>query len=358
MRRETRIRRRLLAWFDRHQRRLPWRESVNPYEIWVSEVMLQQTRVDTVIPYYKSFLRRFPDVRALARAGDEEVLKAWEGLGYYARARNLHRAAREVVERYGAEVPSDPAAFRELSGVGEYVCSAVCSIAWSRPLAAVDGNVRRVLARLHALETPVNHPSGARVFQEHADRLLERSRPGDFNQAMMELGAVVCRPRVPRCADCPLSAECDAFASRRTGELPRRVPRRAVPSYRVAVGVVEEDGRVLITRRPPEGLLGGLWEFPGGKIRDGESAQSACVREIREEVNLEVEVEGHVGRVRHAYTHFRVELDVFRCRRKAGQVSLSGPVDHRWITLEEVDDYAFPRANHKFIPLLRDPADD
>jgi len=320
--------------------------------------MLQQTQVRTVIPYYKSFLGRFPDLNALAAATDEEVLKLWEGLGYYARARNLHRAAGEVVEHHGGEVPSDPVRFRQLPGVGDYVCAAVCSIAFSRPLAAVDGNVRRVLSRLYAIDTPVNRPAGARVFQEHADTLLARTRPGDFNQAMMELGALVCRPTRPRCTECPLSRDCAAFATGRTAELPVRDPRRKVPHHRVAVGVVEDGDRVLITRRQPEGLLGGLWEFPGGKIRDGELAEAACVREIREEVNLDVEVESHVGRVRHAYTHFQVELDVFRCRRTAGEISLSGPVDFRWITLEEVDDYAFPRANHKFIPLLRDRDDE
>ena len=319
--------------------------------------MLQQTQVRTVIPYYKSFLERFPDVHSLAAAPDQAVLKLWEGLGYYARARNLHRAAIVVVERHGGEIPSDPSAFRDLPGVGDYVCAAVCSIAWSRPLAAVDGNVRRVLARLYAIDTAANRPAGARVFQEHADRLLARTRPGDFNQAMMELGALVCRPTSPRCVECPVSADCDAFGSGRTSEFPVRAPRREVPLHRVAVGVVEDGEKLLITRRRPEGLLGGLWEFPGGKIRDGETPESACVREIREEVSLDVEIESYVGRVRHAYTHFRVELDVFRCRRRGGTVSLSGPVDYRWITLEDVEDYAFPRANHKFIPLLRDRED-
>jgi len=358
MSRETRIRRRLLAWYGRQRRDLPWRNDPTPYQTWVSEIMLQQTQVRTVIPYYKSFLERFPDVNALAAATDEEVLKLWEGLGYYARARNLHRAATTVAEQLGGEIPSNPAGFRQLPGVGDYVCAAVCSIAFSLPLAAVDGNVRRVLARLYAIETPVNRPTAARVFQEQADALLARSRPGDFNQAMMELGATVCRPTRPRCGECPVSDDCAAFAAGRTAELPLREPRKKVPHHRVAVGVVEDGDRVLITRRRPEGLLGGLWEFPGGKILEDESAEAACVREIREEVNLDVEVAGWVGRVRHAYTHFHVELDVFRCRRTAGEVSLSGPVDYRWITLEEVDDYAFPRANHKFIALLRDRDDD
>jgi A/G-specific adenine glycosylase len=320
--------------------------------------MLQQTRVRTVIPYYTSFIAQFPDIATLAAASDELVLKAWEGLGYYARGRNIHRAARIVMQSHGGRVPGDSESFRALPGVGAYIFAAVGSIAFGHPLAAVDGNVRRVLARLLAIDAPVNHSSSFSRFQTEAEGLLDLSAPGEFNQAMMDLGAVVCTPRSPDCPGCPVGADCAARAQGRVADLPVRVRKKPVPEYHVAVGVVEDGDRVLITRRPQSGLLGGLWEFPGGKVQSGETAAEACRREIAEEVNLDVEVGEFVGRVRHAYTHFKIEMDVFRCRYRGGTVVLDGAIDHRWVVLEELDNYALPKANHKFIPLLRDRYDD
>lgn len=348
-----RARRALLRWYAQERRDLPWRDTNDPYRIWVSEVMLQQTQVATVIPYYESFIAAFPTPRDLAAAPVDAVLKRWEGLGYYARARNLHKAAGIVVERFEGRVPDDPSAFRSLPGVGAYICAAVQSIAFGAPLAVVDGNVKRVLSRLFRLEAPANHSSGAATFADAAERLLARRRPGDFNQAVMELGATVCRPAQPDCPACPLAPHCAARAAGNPTDYPRRRPKRPVPTYRVAVGVVADRKRLLITQRPPDGLLGGLWEFPGGKIRDGESPGAACAREIREEVGLEVDVVTHLTTVKHAYTHFKVELDVYLCGYKGGEVVLEGPADYRWIPVDGIDDYAFPKANHKFFALLK-----
>jgi len=350
------VRNALLAWYRASRRDLPWRRTRDPYRIWVSEVMLQQTQVATVVPYYERFVARFPDVTALARASEDDVLKRWEGLGYYARARNLHRAARALLAHHGGVVPSDPAVFRRLPGVGDYIGAAVQSIAFGRPLAVVDGNVKRVLARLFAIDAPANRAAAAKEFVARAAELLDPGDPGAFNQAMMELGALVCRPTSPCCNECPVRSACAARASASQERYPVREKRAPVPEVRVAVGVVEADGRLLITRRPSEGLLGGLWEFPGGKIREGEAPEDAVAREIREETGLDVVVTGHVARVRHAYSHLRVELEVYRCRaERAAAVVLNGPTDHRWILFEEIADYAFPRANHKFIPLLSSP---
>ncbi|HXV13881.1 MAG TPA: A/G-specific adenine glycosylase [Candidatus Krumholzibacteria bacterium] len=343
----------LLDWYAEAQRDLPWRHARDPYRIWVSEVMLQQTQVRTVIPYYERFLARFPDLASLAGAPLDEVLKLWEGLGYYARARNLHAAARAVVAEAGGTVPSQPDRFAELPGVGVYVCAAVMSIAFGRPLAAVDGNVKRVLARTFGVEDEVDRPTGASAIQAIADRLLDRDDPGGFNQAMMELGALVCRPRDPDCPACPWCDACVARAEDAPLDYPRKSARRSVPTARIAVGVVARRGRVLITRRAESAMLGGLWEFPGGKIRDRESAEAACRREIREETGLDVDVLAKVTTVRHAYSHLKVEIDVFRCVHRKGRVRLRGPVDHRWILLEETGSYAFPKANHKFIPVLK-----
>jgi len=342
----------LLELYAVQRCQLPRRETRRPYRLWVSEVMLQQTQVRTVVPYYERFLARFPDLASLAAAPLDDVLKLWEGLGYYARARNLHAAARALVATDGL-VPDDPDRFGALPGVGAYMRAAVMSIAFSKPLAVVDGNVKRVLARAFGVDHEVDRPAGARAIQHLADRLLDHQAPGMSNQALMELGALVCRPRQPDCDACPWSCACVARAESATAEYPKRSPRRPVPTARIAIGVVSRRGRVLITRRAESAMLGGLWEFPGGKIRDGESPESACRREIREETGLEVDVVERVTRVRHAYTHLKVEIDVFRCAHKTGRVRLRGPVDHRWILLEETAQYAFPRANHKFLPVLK-----
>ena len=346
------LRAQLLNWFDTHQRDLPWRRTSDPYQIWVSEVMLQQTQVKTVIPYFKRFISRFPSVDALAAADLNDVLKLWEGLGYYSRARNLHKASGIVCRDHQAIVPSEYSLFRELPGVGNYIAAAVLSIAFDRSLAVVDGNVKRVLARLFELEQPVNLPKAHADFQYIADILLEKERPGDFNQAMMELGALVCKPAAPDCGACLLTSWCSSFKQGRVEQFPHRLKKKPVPVYRIATGVVLKGEKILITLRKPEGLLGGMWEFPGGKTEPGESTSQACVREIMEETNLVIEITQPLTVIKHAYTHFKIAMDVFICHYRSGRVRLRGPVDHRWITFEQIKKYPFPKANHKIFPLL------
>ena len=347
------LRKRLLKWYHAHHRDLPWRRSDDPYHIWVSEVMLQQTQVDTVLKYYSQFLKKFPSIKKLARADLQAVLKAWEGMGYYARARNLHRAAKAVVQDLGGKIPDKWDAFHKLPGVGDYIAGAVLSIAFDQAYPVVDGNVKRVLARLHQIAEPVNQVRSNSVFTKFAGKLLDPKRPGTFNQAMMELGALICRPRNPACSHCPLNRHCMAHQTGQVIRYPKRQKSRATPRYHIAVGVIYKNDRVLITRRKAEGLLGGLWEFPGGKIRNGESAQAACIREIKEEVNLSVHIDRHLAQIKHAYTHFKIVMEVFCCHYKSGRVRLKGPVGFRWIGFDEFKNYPFPRANHKFIPLIK-----
>ncbi|MFC1814545.1 A/G-specific adenine glycosylase [Thermodesulfobacteriota bacterium] len=343
----------LIQWYRQNHRRLPWRETDNPFYIWVSEVMLQQTQVKTVLPYYQKFLHRFPDLKSLSNADLQDVLKIWEGLGYYARARNLHRAAKMVVDQFGGEVPDKWEDFRKLPGVGEYIASAVLSIAFQCTYAVVDGNVRRVLSRLFLINVPVNKTSSFKKFKDVAAEILDPRHPEIFNQAMMELGAIVCRLLNPACNTCPLQTYCRAYQMQKVNVYPRRISTKKIPEYHIATGVVYKNGRVLITQRKPEGLLGGLWEFPGGKIRKKESAEQTCVREVKEEVNLNVEILSFIIRVKHAYTHFKIIMDVFQCNYVSGRVKLKGPVDFRWITLNDIDSYPFPKSNHKFIPYLQ-----
>jgi A/G-specific adenine glycosylase len=325
--------------------------------IWVSEVMLQQTQVATVIPYFENFVQRYPDVAALAGASIDDVLKSWEKLGYYARARNLHKAARRVADEFEGTVPNEPELFRSLPGVGDYIAAAVMSIAFKEPLAVVDGNVKRVLARLFLVDSPVNTAASSKEFNKRAAALLDPGHPGDFNQALMELGAVVCTPRSPDCSQCPVSRYCAGLASGRQADFPVRQQKRKTPLYHIALGIVRDNDRILITRRKESGHLGGLWEFPGGKIRPGESAEEACRREILEEVNLRVHVGELITHVDHAYSHFKISVDVFECRVESGEVELDGPVDHEWIILEDAEKYAFPAANHKIFPHIAGTGD-
>ncbi len=347
----------LPAWFDAARRAMPWREAGpdgarDPYRVWLSEVMLQQTRVETAVPYFHRFTERLPTVGALARADQDEVLKLWEGLGYYSRARNLHRAAQAVVRDHGGRVPSDEASFRALPGVGPYTAAAVLSLAFGVPLAVLDGNVIRVLARVFALGADARAGRTRTALQELSTRLLDAEQPGRWNESVMELGATVCTPRSPACARCPLSGVCQARALGTPEAFPVVSKKKPVPHHLVAVGLVMDGPRVLIQKRPQDAMLGGLWEFPGGKVEAGETPEEACVRELREELALEVAVEAPVAIVEHAYSHFRITMHAFRCRLVGGEPASATGEPVVWADVSDLDDYAFPRANRRVIEAL------
>ncbi|GAB6908329.1 MutY [Desulfosarcina cetonica] len=346
------FRRSLLGWYTAHRRRLPWRETNDPWAIWVSEVMLQQTQVVTVVPYYHRFMQHFPTPFHLSRADIQRVLKLWEGLGYYSRARNLHRAAGAVVSRHAGRVPEDPVAFRALPGVGDYICAAVLSIAFSQVIAVVDGNVKRVLARLFELDTPVNRSAAHPFFRQYADRLICHLRPGDFNQAMMELGALVCRPKHPDCAACPLADHCRAYQDRATAEYPKRDSARKVPHRHLAISVIVKKDKLLVVQREMEGFLGGLWEFPAIPMDPAGAAPGAIEAGMAETTGLTIRVVRRLTRIRHAYTHFTLSADVYLCRYVAGRVRLRQNPSHRWVSLKGLTRLPMHKANHKFIDAL------
>jgi len=348
----TTIQKLLMSWYLKHHRKLPWRETINPYHIWVSEVMLQQTQVKTVIPYYKKFLASFPDIQSLANTDIQLVLKRWEGLGYYARARNLHRAAMIVLNDHNGIIPEKYADFRKLPGVGDYIAAAVLSFAFGCPHPVVDGNVKRVLARLCLISQPTNKPASYPIFKTIAGKLLDMKNPGNFNQAVMELGALICKPKNPNCDTCPLQRFCMASQAGSVEEYPKRIKSKPIPQHHIAVGIVLKNDKILITRRKIDGLLGGLWEFPGGEVKPYETPEAACIREIKEEVNLEVGIDSFVKRIKHAYTHFKIVMDVFICCFVSGRIHLSGPEDFKWIKISEMDRFPFPKSNHKIFPHL------
>src|SRR5262245_29649256 len=347
-----RLRAALLAHYDEHRRDLPWRGERDAYRIWVSEVMLQQTRVETVRERYAPFLREFPTIRSLASASEDQVLKAWEGLGYYSRARSLRRAAQNVEAFHGGRLPRSAEALEELPGFGAYTAAAVASIAFGEPVPVVDGNVVRVVARLLAEERDVTKAAARARIEAAASALLDPARPGDWNQAVMDLGATLCVPREPRCLLCPIAQFCAARAEGRQDRIPRRRRRAPLPHFDIAAALVWRGGRLLIGRRPSEGLLGGLWEFPGGKVRPGETLAAACAREVLEETGLAIEVVELFSSVEHAYTHFSITLNVFHARVRGGRLRGRGVESLRFVPVKDLERYAFPRANRRILDAL------
>ncbi len=337
----------LLAWFRRTARNLPWRRTGDPYAVWISEIMLQQTQIATVIPYYGRWMAKWPTRRALARASIDEVLKMWEGLGYYSRARNLHRAACDM-----KTTPVTAAEWREVRGVGDYTAAAIASIAFGERVPVIDGNVRRVMSRLLNIDAIITSPEATRRISTALEALVPTRNPGDFNQAIMELGQRICRPTSPDCRLCPLSISCAARKAGTQERLPVKRPKPPTPHHQIAVGVCRKGPKILVARRKADGLLGGLWEFPGGKRKANESYVTALRREFREEVGLTIDVGREFIVVPHKYSHFSVELHVFHCRWTAGRARPLASDEVRWVGLDELDSLAFPKANRVIIARL------
>ena len=345
----------LLGWADSALRDLPWRQVRDPYRVWVSEVMLQQTRVETVIPYYLRWMKRFPTIEALAQADLGEVLKSWEGLGYYARGRNMHRSARLVIEEHGGRLPDNRDDLLALPGIGSYTVGAVLSLAFGQDAAVLDGNVRRVLSRLFAIGDDPRKAETRKKLWALAELLIPRGKAGRFNEALMDLGATTCTSREPNCGLCPLDTVCRAYALGDTESYPLRTRRKPTPHYNVTAGVIWRDGRLLIAQRPLDGLLGGLWEFPGGKQQPNETLPECLHRELCEELDIKVEVGAKLAVVRHAFTHFRITVYAFECRYlSTGDPKTLDVHDWCWVTPDELDDYALPVVDRKIAGIVRD----
>lgn len=343
----TRIRRKLLAWYDRRRRDLPWRRRGNdPYAQWVAEIMLQQTRVETVIPYYERFLKKFPNVQALASADSSEVLACWAGLGYYRRIEHLHTAARRLNEER-RDVPNTCDELRKLPGVGAYTAAAVASIAFGEPRAAVDGNVARVLSRLLGIEESFKSLAGRRRIERAAEALLSRRRPGDFNQAWMDLGSRICTPQSPECPKCPLKLECAARREDRVDRLPVVVRKRRSAEVHVIVGVFQHRGRRLLRRRPPGGLWSEMWEFPNA-IRESGKQPEESLREVARNagVNLKRDSMRDLGVVAHELSHRSYRFHVYM-GEVGGIKERNGNGPLRWANAKEMESMALSAAGRK-----------
>jgi A/G-specific adenine glycosylase len=363
----------LLPWFAANRRDLPWRRNRTPYRVWVAEIMLQQTRVDTVIDYYKRWMKAFPSWRALARAPQADVLKAWEGLGYYSRARNLHAASKIVCDEFNGRLknvdavspPRFPASanavrtprlhfLKQFPGIGDYTAAAIASLAFNEDAAVVDGNVIRVLSRLFAYGGDTKNAAGKKKMQAWADELLVKGRAGEYNEAMMELGALVCVPAAPKCADCPLQSVCDAFAKGEPDVYPVMKKKKKVPHITVGAAVTgNRKGEVLIAQRLEGDMLGGLWEFPGGKLESDETIEECIARELKEELGINVDVGDFLMTVKHAYSHFTMTMHVYYTKIVSGRPRPIHCADYKWVKIPDLSAYAYSKADLQVVTRLQ-----
>jgi len=343
----------LLNWYADNARELPWRGSTDPYVVWVSEIMLQQTRVETVIPYFERWLTLFPDIQVLAEASQHDVLNIWEGLGYYSRARNLHKAAKIVVDQFNGELPTDIQSLKSLPGIGSYTAAAISSIAFGLNEAALDGNIRRVLSRLFDVRDTLGSKKAERRLRDLARENLPSGQAGDYIQAMMDLGATICKPRDPQCNLCPVTRICTALQLGVQEQRPVRKMKVEIPHHTVTAAVIQRNGHVLIAQRPEDGLLGGMWEFPGGKMEPGENLLSCLKREVCEELGVDIEVGESFGVYEHAYSHFRVTLHAFRSTLLAGEPQLFDHTDLRWVRPNEFSEFPMGKIDRQIANKLK-----
>ena len=324
---------------------MPWRGETDVYKIWLSEVMLQQTQVETAKPYYRRWLKEFPNTLAVANATEDEILKQWEGLGYYARARNFKSACEWINNENNGEIPTSSSKFRQLKGVGAYIHAAVRSIAYNEAIPVIDGNVKRVMARVLEIKTPPSR--SLHIIKQFLNDKISPTNPGDFNQAIMDLGSIICKPRNPNCNKCSISNFCKSYKNNTVDNYPILEKKRAIPHHKIAVGLIWKENKILISKRPSNVMLGGLWEFPGGKIKENEIAEDCVKREIKEELNISVSLGEKIQTIKHAYTHFTIELTAYHCQYEGGEPSTIGCADFKWIKTHEIDSLPFPKANHK-----------
>lgn len=345
----------LITWFEAEQRDLPWRKNNNPYRVWVSEIMLQQTRVDTVIPYYNRFMEWFPSIDDFAEAEEEKILKAWEGLGYYSRVRNLHSAVKEVKETYNGVVPNTLEEISQLKGVGPYTAGAILSIAYGKPEPAVDGNVMRVLSRILLIEEDIAKVKTRKLFEMAVRELISHENPSAFNQGLMELGALICTPGNPACLLCPVQSHCSAFAKGVQAELPiKNSKKKSREVALISAVLTNEKGKILIRKRPSEGLLANLWEFPSFEVHMNVQTKREYFKiSFHEKYGIKLELTDLIGNIEHVFSHLVWKIDAYKGK-------ISGKVEEEilkenklyWVDEVEIEQYAFPVSHQKIKALF------
>ena len=351
------MRSRLLAWFEENQRPLPWRQSYHPYQVWIAEIMGQQTQMERVAEYFSRWMQLFPDVASLAHAPEQAVLKAWEGLGYYSRAHNIRRTAQILLEHHSGCIPEEQQALLALPGIGPYTAAAILSIGFNQPCPLVDANVERVFARLHDLEEPVKGTIGKKTVQQLAALFLDRDAPRAFNQALMELGALVCTPKNPNCSSCPLQHDCLASSRGTVALRPVLSKRPGRIDIIMACGIIKHNGLLYIQQRLADDIWGGLWEFPGGRLEGDETPAQAVLREILEETGWRMRVGQSYHTVIHYYTRYRVTLHSFFCNLEKGQSlepSLNAASHYAWVDAAAMLQYPFPSGHRQLVAALNE----
>jgi A/G-specific adenine glycosylase len=340
----------LLRWYEKKGRDLPWRKTRDPYAVWISEIMLQQTQVATVIPYYKKFLESFPSVRHLAKADLSEVLKIWEGLGYYSRARNLHRASKIVLNHFQGRIPDNLKDLRGLPGIGKYTAGAILSIACNKETPILDGNVKRVLSRLCAVSGNPMRGETEDLLWQLSESLIPKGFASSFNQGLMDLGSMICTPKEPQCSRCPFSHFCKGRASGNPESYPSRMAKKKIPHVEAIAAVLHRDGKVLLNQRPPKGLLGGLWEFPNWRI-EGKQRSRLRLRlrnRIMKEMEMNVEVTKSFGTFKSTFTHFKLTLHVFNCE------AIDGRGKGKWVAIKNLGQFAMSRIHRRIANSISD----
>lgn len=358
----TSLQTKLLSWFRATKRDLPWRQTYDPYHVWISEIMLQQTQMDRGVKYFKRWVERFPSVVDVAKASEDEILKYWEGLGYYARARNLHKAAKEIVEHFSSVVPADYQTLLQLPGIGPYTAAAIASIAGNQDVVVVDANVNRIFARLLDIEEPVKNSGVQKLIRRTCESLLPKGKARSFNQALMDLGGLVCTPKQPSCSTCILQKGCQAFANGTVLKRPvLKAPAQTVYVAR-SVAVIVRGRKVYMQKRKKSAVWGGLWEFPGGQVvvQKGEEAVTIdLAKEVKKDSGLEVLINSKVIAVSHQYTHHKIELSAYHCsleNSSARRAKLTNCTQFRWLTLEELDEVSCNSGVRKVINFIKESA--
>ncbi len=342
------IQKKLLKWYQKNKRDLPWRRTADPYAIWVSEIMLQQTQVSTVLPYYQKFLKVFPTVSRLARADLPKVLKTWEGLGYYSRARNLHRASRIVIEHYRDRLPNTQDNLIRLPGIGRSTAGAILSFAFNKDAAILEANAKRVLSRLFAVSSNSKKENTEKTLWSIAKSLIPKGLSNPFNQALMDLGSMICTPKDPLCPECPLHRYCKGRRSGRPERFSQRIPRKKIPHIEGVCAVIWKKGKVLLNQRPPSGLLGGLWEFPNWRTEEKEKPRLGLRNYVKKETRMDVEVTGSLGTFKHTFSHFKLTLYVYHCQL------IDGMGKGKWVLLKNLPLLPMSRIHRRIANLISD----
>lgn len=340
----------LLEWYDINRQKYPWRKNVKPYSTWISEIMLQQTQAKTVVPYFNNWMAKMPDIESVAHQDLEYILKQWEGLGYYARARNFYLSCKIIQKKFSGVLPNKYDELISLPGIGPYVASAILSISYKVCVAAIDVNATRVFSRLLEKDFSINKHKC--YLNSKIKDCIPTQRPGDFNQAIMDLGRFICKAGSPLCSMCPIQKCCLAHLNNTIPNFPQKTNSKTKPNYNIAVGIIQKNDKILITKRKERGLLGGLWEFPGGKIINGETSKECIVREIKEEIGIIVLPTKFVSQIKHQYSHFSIVIDAYFCNFISGQPTPIECDDIKWINKKEVSRFPFPKANHKLFKFL------